>query len=75
MKLRPPNWLLGSCVLLLTSTALPIFAADDALEEVVVTAQRRTERLQDVPEAITALSGDSLRSEERRVGKECCSRC
>ena len=60
MKLRPPNWLLGSCVLLLTSTALPIFAADDALEEVVVTAQRRTERLQDVPEAITALSGDSL---------------
>ncbi len=30
------------------------------LKEVVVTAQRRTERLQDVPEAITALSGDSL---------------
>jgi iron complex outermembrane receptor protein len=34
--------------------------ASDALDEVVVTAQRRTERLQDVPAAITALSGDSL---------------
>ena len=34
--------------------------ASDALEEIVVTAQRRAERLQDVPEAITALSGDAL---------------
>jgi outer membrane receptor protein involved in Fe transport len=32
----------------------------DALDEIVVTAQRRAERLQDVPEAITALSGDAL---------------
>jgi len=32
----------------------------DSLTEIVVTAQRRAERLQDVPAAITALSGDSL---------------
>ncbi|MEP6547138.1 MAG: TonB-dependent receptor [Gammaproteobacteria bacterium] len=35
-------------------------ASNDALDEIVVTAQRRSERLQDVPEAISALSGDSL---------------
>jgi iron complex outermembrane receptor protein len=35
-------------------------ASSDSLEEIVVTAQRRAERLQDVPAAITALSGDSL---------------
>src|SRR5579862_9449756 len=35
-------------------------APGDALQEIVVTAQRRAERLQDVPEAITALSGDAL---------------
>jgi len=35
-------------------------ASSDALDEIVVTAQRRAERLQDVPAAITALSGDAL---------------
>src|ERR1700744_2404765 len=35
-------------------------APGDALDEIVVRAQRREERLQDVPAAITALSGDSL---------------
>lgn len=34
--------------------------SNEALDEIVVTAQRRSERLQDVPEAVTALSGDSL---------------
>ena len=33
---------------------------DGALEEVVVTAQRREERLQDVPVAVTVVSGDEL---------------
>jgi len=37
-----------------------VFADDDTLQEVVVTAQRRAERLQDVPAAITAISGESL---------------
>ena len=32
----------------------------DSLDEIVVTAQRRAERLQDVPAAITAMSGDAL---------------
>jgi iron complex outermembrane receptor protein len=31
-----------------------------ALEEIIVTAQKRVERLQDVPVAVTALSGDAL---------------
>jgi outer membrane receptor protein involved in Fe transport len=45
---------------LLAGVAFHAFSADDALDEIVVTAQRRAERLQDVPAAITALSGDSL---------------
>lgn len=37
-----------------------VWASEETLEEVVVTAQRRTERLQDVPISITALSGTQL---------------
>src|SRR4030081_3562172 len=35
-------------------------AADDVLNEIVVTAQRQTERIQDVPIAITAISASDL---------------
>src|SRR5512140_2921744 len=35
-------------------------ATSGGLEEVIVTAQRRTENLQDVPVSIQALSGDTL---------------
>src|SRR5262249_28676730 len=35
-------------------------AAPGALEEVVVSAQKRLERLQDVPVAVTAISGEAL---------------
>ncbi|HWG68435.1 MAG TPA: TonB-dependent receptor [Steroidobacteraceae bacterium] len=45
---------------LMTSCSAAMAASSDALDEIVVTAQRRAERLQDVPAAITALSGDSL---------------
>ena len=42
--------------------------AEDAVEatpgEIVVTAQKRAERLQDVPLAVTAVTGDSLRSRQ-----------
>ena len=46
--------------LALASLPVSSFADDDELQEVVVTAQKRSERLQDVPAAITAVSGDSL---------------
>ena len=46
-----------------TAALLPVAArADGTLGEIVVTAQRQTERLQDVPIAITALSGADLES-------------
>jgi iron complex outermembrane receptor protein len=43
------------------ATSAPVAAAsDDALEPIVVTAQRRTERLQDVPISITSVSAKTL---------------
>lgn len=39
----------------------PLFAQDRVLEEVVVTATKREERLMDVPLAITAMSGEFIR--------------
>ncbi len=36
------------------------FAAGEVLEEVVITAQKRVERLQDVPISVTAISGSQL---------------
>jgi iron complex outermembrane receptor protein len=41
--------------------AADVAASDDALPEVIVTAQRREERNQDVGVAVTALSGDMLK--------------
>jgi len=52
----------GLCLVLgasaTTTAPLPVTAAQ--LEEVVVTAQRREESVQDVPVSISAISGDSL---------------
>src|SRR5271167_4656375 len=45
---------------LLAFQPAPAENSGDSLDEIVVTAQRRAERLQDVPEAISALSGDML---------------
>jgi iron complex outermembrane recepter protein len=52
----------AAAVGLLGTSPLQPARADEAvgLEEVTVTAQRRTERLQDVPVAVTALSGSEL---------------
>jgi iron complex outermembrane receptor protein len=53
-------------------TLTPAFAADapqaeGAIEQVVVTARRREESLQDVPVAITALTGDQLLEQNVRT--------
>lgn len=42
------------------ATPTPTVGSEAALNEVVVTAQRRSERVQDVPISITALSGSAL---------------
>ena len=46
--------------------ALPSAAQIVGLEEVIVTARKRQENLQDAPLAVTALSGDQLRAEGLR---------
>jgi iron complex outermembrane receptor protein len=55
--------LCASATLALTASAMaqaPV-PADAPAEEIIVTAQKRTERLQDVPVTITAVSGRTLR--------------
>lgn len=48
-----------------TQAAAPAPAADDVQAgEIVVTAQKRVERLQDVPLAVTAVGGDALASRQ-----------
>ncbi|MFC4307961.1 TonB-dependent receptor [Steroidobacter flavus] len=57
------RWLCGITALSSAVTTLPVLAADDstmALEEVVVTALRRSERLQDVAASLTVVTGDQL---------------
>jgi iron complex outermembrane receptor protein len=55
-----------SLLLLSTAMAAPAFAQDAAtevsggLEEIVVTAQKRSQNLQDVPVAVSAFTGDDL---------------
>src|SRR5580692_11087152 len=53
-----------ACLLaLLTAAPLAAYAADeDSLEEIVVTAQKREQRLQDVPISVSAVSGADLDS-------------
>src|SRR5690349_18291304 len=51
------------------STAEQAVPTDDqaaGIEEIVVTAQRREERLQDVPLSVTAISGEDLRNADLR---------
>src|SRR5690606_3128032 len=46
--------------LVVTSLPAPVAAQDGALEEIVVTARYREERLQDTPLAITAISAEDI---------------
>jgi len=39
---------------------MPAFAADNTVAEVVVTAQKKSENINDVPESVTAVSGEKL---------------
>lgn len=47
----------ASCLGLLALVSAPVFAE---IEEIIVTAQKRSESIQDVPMSITAFSGDEL---------------
>lgn len=49
-----------------TGAQQPVAAADAGIEDIVVTAQRREENLQDVPLSITAITGDELRNADVR---------
>src|SRR5215831_12804470 len=60
ISLRQPVWLATACCLLAAYWPRPAYCQEAVLEEVTVTAQRRTERLQDVPVAVTAISGSEL---------------
>src|SRR5260221_3967670 len=64
---RGSRWSALAVAGVLSAIAPPSFAADkpvaapsDSLEEIVVTAQFRQEKLQEVPIAITALSADAM---------------
>src|SRR2546430_2756709 len=60
-RLRELSWLLTGGAALLGAWPQGV-RADAALEEVVVTAERRSEKAQDVPLAITAVSAADLES-------------
>src|SRR3546814_16808558 len=58
-----------------TAPAAPTAQEETYPGEILVTAQRREERGQDIPVAITAFGGQQVeRSEARRVGNESVSR-
>ncbi len=59
IKIPPTIWfLIGSAAL-----SVPSFAQDAALQEVVVTAQRRAQSAQDVPISMTVLSSQAIRED------------
>jgi outer membrane receptor protein involved in Fe transport len=59
--MNKPQRVLTSLVLLFSSTTPSLSRADATLEEVVVTAQKREQNLQDVPVAVSAFSNETLR--------------
>ena len=54
-------------LILATIAFSPSISAQSTLEEVVVTAQRREESLQEVPVSITAFTGQALK--EQNIGE------
>ena len=53
-----------SLALSITSISLNVFSNELAIDEVIVTAEKRVESLQDVSKAVTALSNDEI---ERKI--------
>lgn len=58
--MRTKNILLGAGAVGLLAPVVPPVLAQSVLEEVVVTAQRREQSLQDVPVSVTAFSGEQI---------------
>ena len=59
--LRPVLWGVAILAVVTTGALLPVPAvAQNVIEEVLVTARKRTENLQDVPAAVSAFSGEEL---------------
>lgn len=50
----------GAALIFAAGLAMPAFAADNTVAEVVVTAQKKSENINDVPESVTAVSGEKL---------------
>jgi len=57
-RLTPPGGILAACVL--TATFTSVAAAEEKLEEITVTAEKREESLQKVPISIAALSSEAM---------------
>ena len=50
----------GACTTAFSADTSDTNAANDQIQEIIVTAQRRTENIQNVPIAIQALTGETL---------------
>lgn len=62
-RLNPSAWLLaGVALLAMPGAAAAQEAAEDASGDIIVTAQRQEQKLQDVPVSVTAFSSDQLRA-------------
>ena len=62
VKAQANAWGKLSLGLLAVSVAAPVAAQEDSAApgDIIVTAQKREQRLQDVPVVVTALSGEAL---------------
>ena len=66
MSTNEHEWKLGAsgklslAISLALGTHLPVVHAQDALDEITVTARKRTENLQDIPASIQALSNETI---------------
>lgn len=62
---KPPTFALRTVPLVITLAIAGQAFAQEKMDEVVVSAQKRTQRIQDVPMAISAISGQAL--EDRKI--------